>query len=323
MKIFIYRHLLNQKSIDDFNRKSSVNYNIQQHLDYLNNFIEFFKEFETEKAEDADYFFIPLFILGFQFAQIDPISLINSCEHLSKKNHILLSTGDFGQRARSSTELNIPGRAYEKIYSWLDDRFNIIALESTTQLHQLDQAFLPYVTRDSSGEIGEYPKSYLINFAGAMGYPLLPPNHIRGETFKTALNGKFSGNPIGEFNELKEKFPNLNSYADFMKSSILTLCPAGYGRWTFRLIEALQCESIPILLSDGYILPFSDQINWNEYIYKINENDIYNIEEIVSSISIGDIYTKLSNIKRDKYIFRKPNVLNLTKQALMRKITNS
>ena len=108
-----------------------------------------------------------------------------------------------------------------------------------------------------------------------------------------------------------------------MKSSILTLCPAGYGRWTFRLIEAIQNESIPILLSDGYVLPFSDQINWNEYIYKINEKDMHEIEEIVSKISIGDVYRKLGNIKRDKHLFKKDNVLSLTRQALMRKITRS
>ncbi len=100
----------------------------------------------------------------------------------------------------------------------------------------------------------------------------------------------------------------------------MTLCPAGYGRWTFRLIEAIQNESIPLLLSDGYVLPFSDQINWNDYIYKINEADVYAIEEIVSKISIGDVYRKLENIKRDKHLFKKDNVLKLTSQALMSKI---
>jgi Exostosin family len=320
MKIFIYRHLLNQKSLDDFNRKSSRDYNIQQHLDYLNDFVEYFKEYETENANEADYFFIPLFILAFQFAQIDPIDLINSCNHLNKGNHIILSTGDFGQRSRSATELDIPGRAYEKSYEWLDDRFNIVALESTPYLGETDQAFLPYVTREPKNPSCAYPKRYLINFAGAMGYPLLPPNHIRGEAFINALSGKFTGNPIGDFNELKGKFPHMNSYSDFMKNSMMTLCPAGYGRWTFRLIEAIQNESIPLLLSDGYVLPFSDQINWNDYIYKINEADVYSIEEIISKISIGDVYRKLENIKRDKHLFKKDNVLKLTSQELMSKI---
>lgn len=112
----------------------------------------------------------------------------------------------------------------------------------------------------------------------------------------------------------------MNSYSDFMKNSMITLCPAGYGRWTFRLIEAIQNESIPLLLSDGYVLPFSNDINWNDYIYKINESDIFEIEKIVESISIGDIYRKLENIKRDKYLFQKDNVLKLTRLALMSKI---
>jgi hypothetical protein len=179
---------------------------------------------------------------------------------------------------------------------------------------------LPYATREIATTESEYAKKYLINFAGAMGYPLLPPNHIRGEVFKNVLNGKFIGNPIGEFNDLKLKFTNLNSYSDFMKNSMLTLCPAGYGRWTFRLIEALQNESIPILLSDGYVLPFSDQINWNNYIYMISEKDVGEIEKIILNISIGDIYSKLENIRRDKFLFKKRNVLKLTCESLMRKL---
>lgn len=112
MKIFIYRHLLNQKSIEDFNRQSALTYHIQQHLDYLHDFTEYFKKFETTDPTEADYFFIPLFILAFQFSQIDPVDLILSCEHLNKGHHVIVCTGDFGQRRRSSTELNISGRAY-------------------------------------------------------------------------------------------------------------------------------------------------------------------------------------------------------------------
>lgn len=257
--------------------------------------------------------------MAFQFAQTDPIDLINSCEHINKGNHLILSTGDFGQRVRSATELNIPGRAYEKAYEWLDERFSIIALESTKDLTERDQPFLPYTVGSTSIISTNPSKQYLVNFAGAMGYPLLPPSHIRGETFIKALNGKFIGNPIGELKELQEKFIHLNSYSDFMQSSIFTLCPAGYGRWTFRLIEALENGSIPILISDGYILPFSDQIIWDKYIIQIKESDIWDIENIVLNMSLGDVYAKLQNIKKDKEIFQKRNVLQLTSQALLEK----
>ena len=319
MQVYIYRHLLNLKSIDDFNRKSALQYNIHQHLEYLNDFIELFKGIETDNPNDADYFFIPLFILAFQFANHDPLYLINSCNYLNSGRHLILSTGDFGQRKRSNTELNIPGRAYSDIYDWLDDRFIILALESTIDLLHQDQAFLPYITKDLPNK-DSLSKRFLINFVGQVKYPLLPASHIRGETFNNSVQGKFSGNPIGSLHELNNKFNVINDYSFYMRNSLFTLCPAGYGRWTFRFIEALCHGSIPILISDGYVLPFSHIINWDDYLYIVQENDMPNIEYIIHDLNIGNVYSKLNAIYDNNHFFNKFNVLEMTIKTLNSKV---
>lgn len=103
-----------------------------------------------------------------------------------------------------------------------------------------------------------------------------------------------------------------------MSNSVFTLCPAGYGRWTFRFIEALENSSIPIIISDGYILPFSDEIAWENYVIRIKECDIWNLQDFVFGISVGTIYEKLNNITSGRHIFKKENVLRLTAQALLK-----
>lgn len=140
MKIYLYRKFLNQINIEKFYKDIGLS----QHYLYFLDFIEFFKKHETSNPEDADFYFIPLFIIGFQFANIDPEELILSCEWLHRGNHLLLTTGDYGQRSRSATEAHTPHRAYKEIYKWLDEKFILLAFESTSDLNSRDIGIFPY-----------------------------------------------------------------------------------------------------------------------------------------------------------------------------------
>lgn len=307
MKIFIYHDLINNPNTQRDNAYYAQRDRLIPHLKYLHDVYELFKKYETTNPDEADYFFVPLFITGLQWSNIDPEYTINSaCQHLHRGNHILVSTGDVGQRAESRhemTEQANPQRAYNKKYKWLDDRFILIALESTASLHTRDIAILPYQHHEPD-EINT-EKDIFASFVGGLQHPHLPIDHIRGGRL-IELRKKVSEKVlILSPEEAVKKFEGIKTYSDVISRSIFTLCPAGYGRWSFRFTEAILNKSIPVLISDDYILPMSDKIDWDNLIVRIPESELMDTEKILSSISPEKLKAMLTNISSSRNIARK------------------
>jgi hypothetical protein len=73
----------------------------------------------------------------------------------------------------------------------------------------------------------------------------------------------------------------LLTFIENTKRSKFTLCPRGYGPHSFRLYEALQLKSIPVIIYDKEWFPFYDEIKWDKFSILIPEKDIDHIEEIL------------------------------------------
>ena len=76
-----------------------------------------------------------------------------------------------------------------------------------------------------------------------------------------------------------------NKYIDLLGSSVFSLCPRGTGVSSMRLYEALSMKSIPVIISDELNLPLDWYVNWDNFSIKIREDEVDNIEEILSSYS--------------------------------------
>ncbi|CAK9180699.1 unnamed protein product, partial [Ilex paraguariensis] len=75
------------------------------------------------------------------------------------------------------------------------------------------------------------------------------------------------------------------SYNSMLKKSRFCLCPSGYEVASPRVVEAIYAECIPVLISDGYVPPFSDVLNWKAFSIVVPVKDIHNIKKILMSIS--------------------------------------
>lgn len=88
----------------------------------------------------------------------------------------------------------------------------------------------------------------------------------------------------------------LSHFIDITSRSKFTLCPRGYGNTSFRMYEAMQLGSVPVYVSDDHNLPWSDELNWNDFCVIVNFDNLQNIDTILKSISEERYCKMLENI---------------------------
>jgi hypothetical protein len=114
---------------------------------------------------------------------------------------------------------------------------------------------------------------------------------------------------------------NWNNYRDFLNQSEFALCPRGHGYTSFRLFEAMAMNCIPVYIwEEKKVLPFSDEIKWNEFCIIIHTKDMKKIPEMLNNISVEKKQQMVEKIKEYnkmftfegsfEYIKRKMNKLN-------------
>jgi hypothetical protein len=60
----------------------------------------------------------------------------------------------------------------------------------------------------------------------------------------------------------------------------------------------MQLGSIPVYISDSHYLPWSDELNWDDYCIIVKDTEIDNIDEILRSVSQERKNTIRHNIKK-------------------------
>lgn len=82
-----------------------------------------------------------------------------------------------------------------------------------------------------------------------------------------------------------EKLPENVSYHETMKMSKYCICPSGYEVASPRIVEAIYAECVPVIISQNYVLPFSDVLDWDCFSVQIQVSEIPKLKEILLGIS--------------------------------------
>lgn len=98
-------------------------------------------------------------------------------------------------------------------------------------------------------------------------------------------------------------------YMEYMTSSKYCICARGYEVHTPRIVEAIFSECVPVILSDNYVPPFFEVLNWEEFSVFVRERDVPNLRNILLSIS------------EDKYLALHLGVKNVQQHFLWHKVS--
>lgn len=73
-------------------------------------------------------------------------------------------------------------------------------------------------------------------------------------------------------------------YREYMKRSKYCICARGYEVHTPRVVESIFYECVPVIISDNYVPPLFEVLNWEAFSVFIQEKDISNLRNILLSI---------------------------------------
>ncbi|XP_010437853.1 PREDICTED: probable glycosyltransferase At5g03795 [Camelina sativa] len=75
------------------------------------------------------------------------------------------------------------------------------------------------------------------------------------------------------------------SYMECMKSTKYCICPKGHEVNSPRVVEALFYECVPVIISDNFVPPFFEVLNWESFAVFVLEKDIPDLKNILLSIT--------------------------------------
>ncbi|XP_028771375.1 probable glycosyltransferase At5g03795 [Neltuma alba] len=241
--------------------------------------------YRTDDPDEAFAYFLPFSVVMMVAHLFTPsgdtnsigLSVIDYVQTISDKypfwnrsmglDHFMLSCHDWGP----STSSYVPQLFYNSI--------RVLCNANTSEgFKPAKDVSLPEInleTGEITGLLGGYSPSrrnILAFFAGRLH------GHIR---YLLLQQWKDRDQDVQVYDEL----PKGVSYYNMLRSSRFCLCPSGYEVASPRIVEAIFAECVPVLISDSYVPPFSDVLNWRSFSVQVDVKDISNIKEILMGIS--------------------------------------
>ena len=139
---------------------------------------------------------------------------------------------------------------------------------------------LPLYSEDLSSFSKRQKNIYDASFIGAATHPV---RTTIAENLPSYCNSYAKLNDIFFWNEpdASKRQEIRNSFLKICAQSRFVLCPRGFGENSFRFFETISLGRIPIIISDSVEMPFEDIIDYDEFSFRIGEDDLREISSIV------------------------------------------
>lgn len=138
---------------------------------------------------------------------------------------------------------------------------------------------LPLISQEHMYASMSVKRRYLYNFVGNVTHDIRKPLI------------ELAGKP-GSF--IRTQKHSIQAFCSVLMQSVFTLCPRGYGPTSFRIQEALQYGSIPVYISDEWVIPHN--LPFTDYGVLIDAAGADRVHEILMSITAEEIARKQAAI---------------------------
>lgn len=138
-------------------------------------------------------------------------------------------------------------------------------------------------------------REILASFQGVASHPVRHALASIADGKKIIVNFVERSNHVGKINALTKSTDN--NYEGLLRNSIFAFVPRGDANFSYRLLEVMSFGCIPVILSDGWVLPFDRILSWDKFSLSFSADAIPLIPNILGSLSKNELYSRFERVK--------------------------
>jgi hypothetical protein len=103
-------------------------------------------------------------------------------------------------------------------------------------------------------------------------------------------------------------------YEQLLSNATFCMVPRGRRVGSFRFLETLRSGCVPVLLSNGWRLPFSEVIDWSEAVIEADERLLLQVPEMLHSIPATKVFKmrQQTQVLYDRYLSSVEKIVDTT-----------
>lgn len=232
----------------------------------------------TMVPEEADFFIISATLRCVPFAKLEPDAIRAMCRDLRHlgcgRKHLAFDLRDDPRPLFQGQDMIVCKSAFHRDYYRPESGISIPQFPR----YHFTQPFLPATQR-------KYLASFKGNVRANCGGLRRRLLSLHDENVFPIESAVFMpcDVAISEAQIATERVrPGQSSYVDMLYNSTFALLPRGCGyALSYRMIESLNAGCVPVIISDGYVLPFERLLDYSRFSLRVPEADIAELPDIL------------------------------------------
>ncbi len=189
---------------------------------------------------------------------------------------------------------------------------NLMTFERSLNPRSISMPALPIVTATNPGAT----RKVLASFRRILSHPVRQALARIGDGKQIVVEIVQEANHVGKLDaEARRGDP---AYASLLESSYFAFVPRGDAEFSYRLLEVMSAGCIPVVLSDGWVLPFDRIVDWSSCSVQVPENKASELPAILASFPterIAEMQAKVAQIYASVFSSLDTVVAGILKEA--------